>query len=265
MMALIIILIIVLIGLVCSLWYIVTLKTRIRETSKSERMKQAFLNNVNHEIRVPLKSVAELADIISREDLYLSKNEKRSISEQLRHHSNFISTLMAEIMMFSGSDGDQKSKQFRVESFSPNALCRRCLEANMFSIYHRSAVKLNFKRELSDEYFVTNDRHLIELIINKLILNACRFTEEGEVLVGCNVSEHVGRLTFFVEDTGVGVPENRLNNLFSWFDDPDNMNDEVEIDLSICHRVAQKLGGKLFMDTNYQRHGTRFVLLLPLR
>ena len=263
MMLLLILLSITLIGLVCSLWYIKTLKDRIRETTKSERMKHAFLNNINHEVQVPLKSVSELAGVISREDLYLSKNEKRSISEQLRYHANFISTLMTEVMMFSGTDTEKH--QLRLESFSPNALCRRCLEANMFSIYHRSAVKLNFKRELNDEYFVTNDRHLVELIVNKLILNACRFTEEGEVLVGCNVSENVGRLTIFVEDTGNGVPENRLNYLFSWFDDPDDMNDEVEIDLSICQRVSQKLGGELYMDTNYQRRGTRFVLTLPLR
>ena len=170
---------------------------------------------------------------------------------------------MAEVMMFSGTDTEKH--QLRLESFSPNALCRRCLEANMFSIYHRSAVKLNFKRELNDEYFVTNDRHLVELIVNKLILNACRFTEVGEVVVGCNLSENTGSLTIFVEDTGVGVPENRRNNLFSWFESPDDIQDDVEIDLSICRRVAQKIGGELIMDENYQRRGTRFVLTLPLR
>lgn len=260
---LIIILIIALVGLVCCLGYIKTLKSRINAMAKSERMKQAFLSNINHEIRMPLKAVSEMAGMVSKEDLYLSKNEKRNISDQLTFNANLIGTLMDEAMMFTDTTSD--GHPFHMESFSPNALCRRCLEANMYSIYHRQAVKLNFKRELNDEFFVKNDRHLVELILNKLILNACRFTEVGEVLVGCNTSENVDRLTVFVEDTGVGVPESRRNNLFSWFEEPDDINDEAEIDLSICQRVAQKIGGVLFIDDHYQRRGTRMVLVLPLR
>lgn len=253
----------VLLGLVLALWYIVKLRHRICETSKSERMKLAFLHNINNEIHIPLKSVADLANTIAKDNLYLSKNEKRNIADQLVYHSNLISTLVDEIIMF--SDNSKEGRQLHIESFSPNALCRRCLEGNALSIYHRQAVKLNFKRELNDEFFVKNDRHLIELILNKLILNACRFTEVGEVVVGCNLSENTGSLTIFVEDTGVGVPENRRNNLFSWFESPDDIQDDVEIDLSICRRVAQKIGGELIMDENYQRRGTRFVLIVPLR
>lgn len=255
--------IILLIALACSLWSIKTLKDRLKETSKSEKMQKAFLTNIHHEICVPLKAVKSLAEVVGKEDLYLSKNEKRNISDQLNYNANLVETLMDEVMMFTESSNE--GHQLHIESFSPNALCRRCLEANMYSIYHRQAVKLNFKRELNDEFFVKNDLHLVELVLNKLILNACRFTEVGEVMVGCNTSEHTDRLTIFVEDTGNGVPENRRNNLFTWFESPDDVADEVEIDLSICHKIIQKIGGKLYMDDNYQRRGTRFVLILPLR
>ncbi len=255
-------LIIVLIALACSLWYIKTLRDRLRETSRSERMKKAFINNINHEIRTPLKAMTGLASVIGKEDLYLSKNEKRNICEQMNYNADLIGTLMDEVMMF--TEYGNKGHQFHIESFSPNALCRRCLEANMHSIYHRQAVKLNFKRELSDEFFVKNDRHLVELVLNKLILNACRFTEVGEVLVGCNTSENTNRLTIFVEDTGNGVPENRQNKLFTWFEEPDDMGDEAELDLSICQRVAHQMGGILQMDEHYARRGTRIVLILPL-
>lgn len=254
--------IILLIALAYSLWCIKTLRERLCETSKSEKMKKAFLNNIHHEIRTPLKAMTGLADVIGKEDLYLSKNEKRDIREQLNYNADLIDTLMDEMIMF--TESGHEGHQFHIESFSPNALCRRCLEANMYSIYHRQAVKLNFKRELSDEFFVKNDRHLVELVLNKLILNACRFTEAGEVIVGCNTSENTDCLTIFVEDTGNGVPQNRVSKLFTWFEDPEDMNDEAELDLSICQRVAQKMGGTLRMDERYARRGTRFVLILPL-
>lgn len=238
------------------------LQAELNTLRKGERMKVAFLNNISHEIRTPLKAVGELADVVAKPDLYLSKNEKRNIADQLQYNANLIGTLIDEVLVF--TDADTMGHQLKDEMFSPNALCRRCLEANMHSIYHRQAVKLTFKRELSDEFFVKSDRHVVELILNKLILNACRFTEEGEITAGCNVSEHVGRLTVFVKDTGVGIPETRFNSLFTWFEAPDDMKDEAELDLSICQKLAQKLGGSLHVDSTPQQ-GTRVMLILPLK
>jgi len=246
-----------------SLWYVCVLRKKICDMRKTQRMRQVFLSNMNQEIQVPLKTIKGLSEMLSKDNLYLSKNEKRNISDQMNYNADLINALLDEALMFTESAAD--GQQLHIESFSPNALCRRCLEANMYSIYHRHAVKLNFKRELHDEFFVRNDRHLVELILNKLILNACRFTEVGEVLVGCNTSENTDCLTIFVEDTGVGVPESRLQKLFTWFEAPEDMADEVELDLSICYRVAQKMGGRLYMDQNYHRKGTRFVFILPLR
>jgi K+-sensing histidine kinase KdpD len=93
---------------------------------------------------------------------------------------------------------------------------------------------------------------------------ACRFTEQGEVTVGCNTSENPGYLTIFVSDTGNGIPEHRRNKLFTWFDAPDDMFDEAELDLSICQRLATKLGGLMEIDSQFGK-GTRVLLILPLK
>ena len=261
MLPLIIAIVALSIVLLAAIAKMVCLNKELCQARKGDRMKTAFLENISHEIRTPLKVLNESADILSREDLYLSKTEKRNISEQLQFNSNLIGTLLDEALVF--TDSKAGNRQVSVDTFSPNAVCRRCLEAHVHSIYHQQAVRLNFKRELSDEFFVKTDCHLLELILNKLILNACRFTEEGEVVVGCNTSEHVGRLTFFVCDTGVGIPDLRRNHLFSWFEAPESMADEAELDLSICQKLAQKLGGVMEIDERHQ-NGTRVVLILPL-
>ena len=258
----VIVIVVLAVALLLALFRLWRNQTVLNNLRKGDRMKMAFLNNISHEIRTPLKSVGEMADVVAKPDLYLSKNEKRDIADQLHYNANLISTLLDEVLVF--TDSDATGHQLKDEMFSPNALCRRCLEANMHSIYHREAVKLNFKRELSDEFFVKSDRHMVELILNKLILNACRFTEKGEITAGCNVSEHVGHLTLFVSDTGKGIPENRLNNLFTWFEAPDDMVDEAELDLSICQKMAHKLGGNLHVEPN-PTQGTRILLILPLR
>ncbi len=237
-------------------------KIKLRDVEKGDRMKRTFMNNISQEIRSSLQSIETMADTVANEDLFLSKNEKRNIADQMRYNSNLIGTLVDEMLLF--VEADNEGHQLKDELFSPNALCRRCLEANYYSIYHRQAVKLNFKREMNDEYFFKSDRHMIEVILNKLIQNACRFTEEGTVTVGCNTSERIGQILFFVKDTGRGIPLNRLNNLFSWFEEPDEMKDMAELDLSICQKLAQKLGGVLQIDTMVQ-NGTRMMLILPLK
>lgn len=255
----IVVLSLVLLAVLVMLWRLVRQRSN---TLKMTRVQEGFLQHVSDEIRLQLKRVNELASTIGQDDLYLSKNEKRNISEQLLHNTQLIASWLDETLLF--SNAPEAGHLLKVESFSPNALCRRCLESNMTSIYHRSAVKLHFRRELSDEFFISSDRHLVELLISKLVTNACKFTEQGEVTVGCNTTDNPGLLTISVTDTGGGIPESRRHRLFSYFERPDDMKDTTELDLSICQRVAEKLGGQLIYDENY-RQGTRFMLVLPQR
>ena len=66
-----------------------------------------------------------------------------------------------------------------------------------------------------------------------------------------------------MSDTGGGIPEGRQGSIFSYFEQPDEMKDEAELDLSVCQRLAEKLGGELVYDERY-RKGTRMLLVLPL-
>ncbi len=256
---LLIILGVVLIAALSSLW---TLRKQMRELQADDRMQKAFLQNIGNEIQVPLKVFHTLAATISQDDLYLSRNEKRNMSDQLNYNSDLIRTLLDEVLVFAGIR--QSGHQLWLESFSPNALCRRCLEANQNSIYHRQAVKLLFHRGVSEEFFIKSDRHLVELIVSKLVINACKFTEQGEITVGCNTTEHRDCLTIFVADTGDGIPANRLSSLFSYFENHSDLANEAELDLSICKKVADILKGNIQVDENYSG-GTRIKLILPLR
>ncbi len=257
-----IVIIVLAVVLVVVLVLLVQSRRELKAVKKSERMQQHFLQNINHEFRVPLKVFDNLAETVAKEDTYLSRNDKQNIKEQLRYNAQLIATLVDEVLMF--TEAEESKRLLNIQSFSPNALCRRCLEANVHSIYHRSQVRLVFKREISDELFIKSDRHLVELILNKLVINACKFTEEGEITVGCHTKGRDNFLTIYVSDTGQGIPEGRLGNIFTYFEEPDNLADEAELDLSICQRLAEKLGGELIYDETYQ-NGTRLLLVLPLK
>ncbi len=226
---------------------------------KSDKMKTIFMKRLCSEIRTQLHSVSGLAEIISKDDLYLSKDEKKDISSQIQYNTGLITTLLDEATVFFSED--KAGHRMEDDHFSPNLLCQRCIDANRSQVHE--GVRLIFRRNLSDSFFVSADVHLVELIMNKLISTACKFTMQGEVSVTCK-STSPYLLTFYVEDTGCGIPEGRKGNVFSWFDEPDESVDITEYDLSIAQRLASKLGGFLRMDEKLKK-GTCIAFTLPVR
>jgi signal transduction histidine kinase len=235
-------------------------QTQMSDLHRSDKLKAAFIRSMAREIRTPLHSVSGLADVISREDLYLSKGEKRNISEQIQYNARMISTLLDEVSIYS-EDGS-RGHQLEDERFSPNRLCQACIDANLPCM--AKGVHLSFVHELGDEFFVSADRHMVELVLNKLVYCACRFTKQGEISVGCHCDDTRHQLTFYVQDTGGGIPEARKAYVFRWFENPDVMAEETEFDLSVAQRLASKIGGYLRYDETYTR-GTRMEFVLPVR
>ena len=100
-MVVIIVLAVALVVCAVSLYMVACQLCKVR---KNDRMKRAFLNNVSREIRTPLKSVVEMAGVLSKEDLYLSKDEKRNIADQLQYNANLIGTFIDEVLVFTEAD-----------------------------------------------------------------------------------------------------------------------------------------------------------------
>lgn len=258
MIVLVIILVLVCLGCI---FYVKALRARLFKLSQSDRLKTAFIKGLSREIRTQLHSVSGLAEVISREDLYLSKGEKKDISNQIKYNARLIATVLDEVAVLSGDD-NERGHQLQDERFSPNILCQRCLDANRS--YAHEGVRLVFSHDVDNNFFVSADRHIVELILNKLVACACKFTEQGEIKMGCRRGDPSHLITFYVQDTGGGIPEDRKNSLFKWFDDPDVAAEPTEFDLSVAQRLASKLGGYLRFDETWQQ-GTRLEFTLPVR
>ena len=236
------------------------LSSQMSELRHTEHIRQAFLRLVSRDIRTPLETVGKLAKVIVDEKVCLSKSEKRNISDQLIYNADLVSTILEELMVM-GDWG--QGHELKVEEFSPNVICQRCLDSIVHSNVHPD-LRIQFKHSLSDQLFIHSDPHIVELVLSKLIRNACRFTEKGEVVVGCSDTENAKRLTIYVQDTGVGIPEDRKGSMFNWFDKAEDLENDIEIDLSITQKLATKIGGIVRLD-EYYHQGTRMLFILPLR
>lgn len=239
--------ILLLVLLVACLYYVIKLRItqeKLRKSQKDNTLKTSFLSKFNRELRIPLNSVNSLANTLSQSDIYLSKEEKQTLGDQILYNTNIISTLLDECLVFSHGG---KGHDMENERFSPNLLCLKCIDMLRADPIKDSRVDILFKKEISDETFINSDRHLFELIVSKLIFNACKFTKEGEITVGCRkVNDH--QYSIYVKDTGAGIPENRRNHVFSWFEQPEDLRNDAEIDLSIAQKLAMKVGGLLRLE-----------------
>lgn len=242
----------------CLLLQIRRMRAVLSASNKTDFMKTAFVKALAREIRTPLHSVSGLAEVIAKDDLYLSKGEKKNIATQIRYNTDLIATLLEEVTFFS-THGE--GRKLRTERFSPNLLCQRCIDANFANL--KEGVKLCFRRGLSEDFFVTSDVRIIELVLSKLVRAACIFTEKGEVGVGCRCDHSSHLLTLYVEDTGAGIPEDRRDHIFSWFEEPEDTPIDTEFDLSVAQRLAGRLGGYIRVDDSYQK-GTRMEFTIPV-
>ena len=115
----------------CLLFYIKRMQAIQKVSVKSDCMKTAFIKALAREIRTPLHSVSGLAEVIAKDDLYLSKGEKKSIATQIRYNADLIATLLEEVTFFS-THGE--GREIQTERFSPNLLCQRCIDANFANL-----------------------------------------------------------------------------------------------------------------------------------
>ena len=176
---------------------------RVSALYRSDKLKSHFVKSIAYEIRNPLQSVMKLAEMIGNKDLYLSKEEKKHVADQISYHSSLMATLLDEVEIY--ADSNKKGHLITDERFSPNRVCERCIDANLHNV--SEGVKMFFRQETGHGVFVSADRHLVELVLNKLVVLACRFTKKGDITVGCRYEEDSHRLTFVVQDTGGGIPE----------------------------------------------------------
>ena len=108
----------------------------------------------------------------------------------------------------------------------------------------------------------------IHITTARLILNRPEpvdirlWTSKGEIKLGCSLEENPGEVTFWVTDTGPGIPADQAEAIFNRFT---KLNDFVQgtgLGLSICRDIAGKMNGRVYLDTSYTG-GARFVLVLP--
>ena len=233
------------------------LKAEKLKAEASDRSKTAFVQNMSHEIRIPLNAIIGFSQVLSLPEGSNTEEEKKQYISYINNNSNMLMMLIDDILNL--AEGETGTYQLNITDTSCNQIC----QSAMISVEYRvpSTVKLKFTSEVDDNYTIKTDGRRVQQIIINFLSNACKHTYVGTIHVHCSLSENPGKVTFSVADTGTGVPSEMAEDIFERFSKLDVLVQGTGLGLNICRTIAERLGGKVQLDKSYTQ-GARFVFII---
>lgn len=236
-----------------------------REVEQIARSKDTFFANMSHEIRTPINTIIGLNEMILREDI---SDEIAENAINIQNASKMLLTTINDILDLS-----------KLESGKMDIVPTQYEISSMFSdlvnlVWIRAHQKnLEFKVDIDPEIpsMLYGDEVRIKQVVTNLLTNAVKYTEAGSVTLTAKcerVAADQILLRISVEDTGMGIRKESVDDLFSSFkrvDETDNRNIEgTGLGLSISKQLMEMMGGKITVDSVYHK-GSIFTISLRQR
>lgn len=228
-----------------------------RELEKATRYKDEFLANISHEIRTPLNAVIGLSDLALKTELTLQQHD---YLKKIHTSSASLMRIINDILDFS------KIEAGRIDlEHIPFELPQMMDE--VAGLFHHSASLKFIELLLSiDENLpgsVVGDPFRLGQILSNLISNAIKFTDSGQVLINVALVSKTDRhatVRFSVSDTGVGISEEVVPNLFRSFTQADSSTTRryggTGLGLAICKKMVELMNGTIWVESLIGRGST---------
>ncbi|GEM_PF-1962630 len=241
----------------------IDLKLAKEKAEESDRLKSAFLANISHEIRTPLNAIVGFSSLLMDKDI--DENTKKEFVDTITQSSNTLIKLIEEIIDISKIE----TGQLKVEKRSCDL---KSLFEKLISKYSNRKLQLNKENvqlvqvisPMDAGIFILTDPYRLEQILSHLLDNALKFTESGSIHFG--YMREYPNLKFFVKDSGIGLTEKQQDQLFIRFTktaiSDEKIYQGVGLGLSICKGLVEKLGGKIWVESECNV-GSTFYFTIP--
>lgn len=228
----------------------------------SNKLKSIFLANISHEIRTPLNAIIGFSELLESEDI--SKEKSKTYLEIIQKNSKSLLNLINDIIDISKIEAGELKIYKKVTNIN-NLLKQICLVNKEIKIIQNPNLKIKLNITEKDDLLLITDENRLKQIIDNLVNNAIKFTPKGEINLG--YTKYGDRIEFYIEDTGVGVPEKDLPTIFNRFFQASNQVEKINsgsgLGLAITKNLVELLGGTITCVSKINE-GTKFTFSLPL-
>ena len=228
----------------------------------ANRTKSQFLANMSHEIRTPMNSVLGFLELVLEDPSLPELQRKHLATAQIS--ANGLLGLINDILDVSKLESGKLTIEQR--PFSLLRLMQEIHETMDIMVREKGLeLQLDIQPSLSGS-FVGDPLRLRQIVIN-LVGNAIKFTEKGSVSMRIMPAEEEGQLHFMIEDTGVGIPANRLSQIFDSFVQADTSTTRrfagTGLGTTISRELVELMGGRLWAESE-EGKGSTFHFIINI-
>ncbi|MBF0294992.1 MAG: response regulator [Magnetococcales bacterium] len=235
---------------------------RARDAAESgNRAKSTFLAHMSHEIRTPLNAILGVNELLGETN---ATPEQRQYLEMSRKASESLLALVNDVLDFSKIEANQ----FDLERscFDLHAVVRGAVEILAIQARDRG-LRMGCRLAAGLPRHVVGDPNRLRQILLNVMGNAVKFTLVGEVEVRVDPMDG-GRIRFAIADTGIGIPEDKLETIFQPFRQADLSTTRQYggsgLGLSICALLVEHMGGRIHVESTVGKGSVfDFTLVLP--
>lgn len=231
------------------------------KAEEADSLKSAFLANMSHEIRTPMNGILGFTELLKEPDL-TGDEQKMYIDIIKRSGDRMLDTVNDLIDISKIETGQMLTVNSEVNINDEMEI--------IYSFFKTEAknkgLKLEWLYQLpEDENIIQTDKHKLHSILTNLIKNAIKYSDIGEIEIGCYKQQQF--LEFYVKDEGIGIPNNRLEAIFQRFEQVDILDARAfegsGLGLAICKAYAEMLGGRIWVDSTLGV-GSVFYFNIPI-
>jgi len=233
----------------------------MEKAQAADRIKSAFLATMSHELRTPLNSIIGFTGILLQRLGGPLNEEQEKQLKMVYNSAKHLLNLINDVLDISKIEAGQLN--VASETFNLRDAVEKVIKTSQ-PLADNKGLKLS--AEIAPEIgTIRSDRRRVEQILLNLLSNAIKFTEQGYVRMTCEVRSD--KIVIAVSDSGIGIKPEDLGILFNAFQQIESgitrKYDGTGLGLSICKQLANLLGGKIEVESEWGR-GSTFSLILPL-
>lgn len=227
------------------------------ETERIMQQRERLLLTITHDIKAPAASIAGFIDLLAE---YVDRPKAigylKSIGGSAQHLLQLVTALLDYHQLESGK------VEIHEESFSPATLIRECVGGMQPQALEKGLL-LESNINVADSMVCQSDAFRIKQIVNNLVGNAIKYTDEGKVTV--STAYMSGRLTIGVADTGCGMTPEEQQRVFNAFTrlPGAQCKEGVGLGLSIAREIVERLGGSINLVSR-KGEGSKFTVVIPM-
>lgn len=245
-----------------------------RRAEEASRMKTNFIQQISHEIRTPLNILNGFTQILTTPGMELDPAMQQEVTQGIDDNTNRITSLVNKMLEL--ADANSSAELERTDDVPAVQIAAQAADESGITVATHLTFDLDMGEGTEMAMIHTNLQQSTRAL-SLLLDNARKFTrpaeaaigagaevKQGKVVLGLRIDEQ--KLTFIVEDNGIGVPAEESEHIFEEFVQLDEYYDGTGIGLTVARSIARRLGGDIILDTTYNNAegGARFVMTLPL-